>query len=583
MEAPASTLESRVEALESELGSLRGRVSQLETGRAPERAAPLLASAAPEPAGHLLEEVGARATSTVALVGRTLLELGGAYLLRALTDAQTLAPALGSALALAYAAVLLGLADREARREQRLGANFHGVTALVIAFPAIAEQAARLHVFSPVVAATLLVAFCAAGLAVAWHQSLAPVGWAATLGAVVGAFVVLRGTGEFPPVIATLFAVAIATEVLAFDDRWLGPRWLAALGADVGALLFASLVVREGGPPGIYAPTSEAFAVGAQLALPMLYVTSIGLRTIVRGRVIRAFAVLQGPVALVVGLSGAARVLEHHHSSPLWVGAIAIVLALATYAVAFAFAALHQDRAANYYFYTSLAGLQFLAGLGWLLDGTALGLAQATFALVAVAASVWSARATLAMHGLVLAVGAAVSSGLVGVAADGFVGPASGLWRAPGPGTVACLALVAAAFALVAVRRTATQTGVAHVVPLLGLAVVTIVGVAGLATHAAAAVVAGAPGASTDPGLVAATRTGVLSIGAVMLAGAALHWRLRELRWVVPVVLAACGVKILFEDFSQGRPATQFLTFAFYGSTLLVTPKLLKRRAAIAG
>jgi len=48
----------------------------------------------------------------LSLVGRLFIVLGGAYMLRAMTDAGTIPPAAGVALGLAYGLVWLGLSDR---------------------------------------------------------------------------------------------------------------------------------------------------------------------------------------------------------------------------------------------------------------------------------------------------------------------------------------------------------------------------------------------------------------------------------------------------------------------------------------
>lgn len=572
MAADSDDLRSQLAHVTGELAALRQRVERLEAGQ------DLPALEAVEVPPPTLPEVAGVVTNSVALVGRTLLELGGAYVLRALTDGKVISLTVGATLSLVYAGALLWLADRAGREEGKHGANFHGLAAMMIAFPAIGETTARMHVFSAPVAAALLVLAYLAGIGIAWRHALAPLGWVATLFAVVTSLALARGVGEVQPFVLALFCIAAATEVLAFDDDWRGPRWLGAAAVDLAMLFLASLAVREGGVPAGYQALSPAFVIGAQLALPSLYVVSIGVRTVVRGRAIRAFAVLQGPAALLIGLWGAARVLAFHDASPRWVGSIAVLLSVVTYAVAFAFAARHQDRASNYYFYTSLGGLLLLVGLGWLLSGPALGLTECVLAVAGVVTGIRLHRTTLAMHGAILLGVGAVTTGLAQLAFGGLFGRAAGPWAEFSPAPLLGLAAAVACFVLLALTRSRDAHAAVAIVPQLAAGVVAVVGFAGVLAVVLAQVVAGPPGPEADAALVAATRTGILSLAAMGLAALSRDWRLRELRWFVPVVLTVCGLKILFEDFVQGRPLSQFLTLAFYGAALLLTPRLVRRR-----
>src|SRR5690606_27814254 len=117
--------------LTERLGRLEGRVAQLEGRPSAERtaAAPPPRTAGPEPPAAGLPP------GLLALSGRTLLVLAGAYLVRALTDGQVLPAAAGVFLGLAYAAVFQLLADREALAGRHASAVFHDVASSAIAFP----------------------------------------------------------------------------------------------------------------------------------------------------------------------------------------------------------------------------------------------------------------------------------------------------------------------------------------------------------------------------------------------------------------------------------------------------------------
>lgn len=74
---------------------------------------------------------GRQISSTLPLLGRTLLILGGAFLLRAVTDLDRVPDSLGLALGFAYALLWLVAADRAARFEEgRLRAAFYSIVGL---------------------------------------------------------------------------------------------------------------------------------------------------------------------------------------------------------------------------------------------------------------------------------------------------------------------------------------------------------------------------------------------------------------------------------------------------------------------
>ena len=86
---------------------------------------------------------------TVALVGRTLLVLAGAYVARALTDARAVPAGVGVALGLAYAVVWQLMADREARAARRRAPSSARIASSLIAFPLVWEATARFGCSGP--------------------------------------------------------------------------------------------------------------------------------------------------------------------------------------------------------------------------------------------------------------------------------------------------------------------------------------------------------------------------------------------------------------------------------------------------
>ena len=152
--AVVETLRARVERLEQ-------RVAELEAHRRPR------ASQDRSPADDVeAPQLPALPQGGLALAGRSLLVLAGAYLFRALTDAGALPPRLGVALGLAYAAFFQLQADRDARGGRRASAVLHGLTASAIAFPLIWETTARFGMLGSGAAGVAVVGFAVLGLAV---------------------------------------------------------------------------------------------------------------------------------------------------------------------------------------------------------------------------------------------------------------------------------------------------------------------------------------------------------------------------------------------------------------------------------
>src|SRR5580765_1248525 len=103
--------------MEDRVAQLESRVASLDDGRAPS-VSPTTADRGALPPIVDLER--SRFQQLPALVGRTLVVLGGAYLLRALTETHVLPASAGVGLGLLYGAPWLLLASRSAARGAQL-------------------------------------------------------------------------------------------------------------------------------------------------------------------------------------------------------------------------------------------------------------------------------------------------------------------------------------------------------------------------------------------------------------------------------------------------------------------------------
>jgi hypothetical protein len=510
-------------------------------------------------------------------VGRTLVVLGGAYLFREISDRGLVPAQAGAILALLYAAWWLVQADRSVGAGQRLSASFHGIAAALVAYPLLWETTTRFELLSPTAASVALVAFVALGLAVARRRELWEIAWVILLFNLVTSVALMVGTHDFLPLTASLLATAAAVELLAVRDQWLNLRWPAALGIDLAGVMIVSASLRPDSAPEGHPALPTAAVIAVVLAIPALYLASIGARTLLREKQLSIFGMVQAAASLLVGFGGAVRLISHAGMSPIAIGVVSLLLGVGCYAVAFTSIDRHLGRGRNFYSYTTFAGLLILVGSTLVMGGAVLALVWSMLALAAVVAGGLFDRITLKFHGAVYGVAAAAAAGLLACAADGLIGDPTGTWR---PVDAPCIGVSVAAAAcygvLVATRRPVGSPWF-EFLPQAVLAALVVWSVAGMAAGWLSRPAIAASGEGAGAAFVAASRTGLIALVAVVLAWAGRRWSLQELLWLVYPVLVAGGFKLIWEDFQFDEPAALFVALAAYGGALIAAPRLMRK------
>ncbi|HZD31294.1 MAG TPA: ABC transporter C-terminal domain-containing protein, partial [Candidatus Angelobacter sp.] len=115
-------METRLQALEDKISRLGERLDRLEQ----RQAAPTVTSPQTVPAGtdpQLVAPAGAEMARWVTLLGRSCMVLGGAFLIRALTDNRTLPSGAGVTLGMAFAGVCVFFSHRAAHKSATLSAG----------------------------------------------------------------------------------------------------------------------------------------------------------------------------------------------------------------------------------------------------------------------------------------------------------------------------------------------------------------------------------------------------------------------------------------------------------------------------
>ncbi len=568
-----SELEARVSDLVDAVRRMEGRLDALEKAplspAARRRAA--TAVAAHDATVASLKSEAAAAGSTLSLLGRTMLVLAGAFVLRALTDAGMLPGWPGVVLGFVYAGTWVAAADRAGARGRRASAVFHLVAAMVIGFPLLYEAATRFRLLSPVASAAMLTAFTGVGLAIAARRRYEILAWLLSLGGVATAVALMAASGRIAPALAYLVLLGITTSWIGYVRDWHGVRWPVAIAADLGVVALALRALQPG-----TAAEGPGTAIVLQLALAALYLGSFATRTLLLNRDVNDFEVVQTMGVLIAGLGGACYTVSLAGAGELALGLSSITLGLASYAVAFAFVERRQrERVANCAFYTSVGLVFLMVGTGFALPSAALPIGWSVLAIAAGWVARTFGRRMLAVHATAFAIAAAVASGLLHHAADALFSPSQTWTAASGSAVLAAGSMALTAWAVSRIPPFWAAERVPRVLLYIALAG----GVAGLLVEWIAAAAAGAPSGAASPGAVATVRTAVLTAGAVVLAWLGRREAWIEARWLAYPMLVAVGLKILLEDLPRSRPATLFLAFALYGASLILVPRIRRREA----
>ena len=510
----------------------------------------------------------ATGTRLASLIGRTLIVLGGGYLVRALADMGVLPGLVGVTAGVFYALGFFALVAHRVGRDDKPGALFYGLNGAMLVYPLIYESTARFQHLGAISAAMLLAISACAGLIIAAHYGLRLMAWTHAVFALLTAIALSSATGATLTLFVSLIVIAIAGEVIAMRAPWRGVRWPIALVIDAIALRV-----------GLEAATSEAkdqvgIIAVLLMCVPVVYIAGAWARALLRKQRVGAFCVGQTVAGLLVGLGGAARALLAAGQTPLVTATLAAAVGALSYAVAFRFVERGGGRSANFYYFSSLAVVLTLAGTFLLLPTMPLVVVWLALALASVVLGLRYDRITLRYHGAGYLLMAAMFAGLLHVAADGMLASPTRVWAEISLTGVGSAVVAALCYGMLAVRAPNTGGSVRELVPHTVAAALAGWAVACYLPRAFIPWVAGSMDANADLAAVATLRTGLLAALAVLLAWIGRRWSRRELLWLGYAMLVGGAGKLLFEDFRHGRSSTIFLSLALYGGALIVVSRL---------
>ena len=539
-------IDGAVRDLELRLASFESRLAAIE------RHAGIESAEHEAPVAEIGSTFGrAELAPTLSCVGRSFVVLGGAFLLRAITDAQIVPHTLGIGAGMTYGLFWLWMAYASPPAD-RFSAAFHGLVAAVIGYPLLWEAHVRFGVLTPGGVAVGLSAVTAGLFVVALRRGAETFAWIATIAALGTSMALVAATGVLLPFALFLIAFGTATLWIGYAFDWTLLRWPVAAAAD---FLIVGLTMRVAAKTGGESPL---VAVAVQLLLLNAYIVSIAIRTLVRARNVNVFEALQTFAVVTVGLGGAVYVARLTGVGVVPLAVVNLLAGASCYAVAWIFVAKRQGLTRNFHFYTSLGIVLLLVSSRLLLDADAVALMGSVLAVGACAIARRSGRSVLLGHGVVYLLVAAMAAGTLMSAGDALVASAAHQWR---PFSATSLGVIAASLACWMIA------------PRVVFGAILMWTAGGWIVSMVAPALCGVPGAGADTGAVATVRTTILASAALLAAWIAHQPRFRDTVWLMYGVLAAGAVKLVAEDLPHSKPATLFVALAFYGAALIAASR----------
>jgi hypothetical protein len=564
---------SDVEHLSERLRDLERRVATLEhqpetTPAQPEITATAAPGALPGPRPTVPSQgfpEGETPAGIVSVVGKAVVAIAGAFLLRAIAESGTIPKLPVLFVAILYACFWMVWAVRTHTASRFAGVTYASTSALILS-PLLWESTVRFRVLSPASASMVLVAFVVLTLALARHRSVQAILWVATLASVITDLALIIATHELVPLTTALLAVALATEIAACLDYRLSLRAVPAIAADFAVWLLIDVMTSPEGVPEGYHSTDPITLTLLCFSLLVIYGGSIGIRSLGLRHRISIFEIGQGVLAFIL-VSVLAMRASHGAAAPV-LGALFLLLAAVCYWGALSrFAEEAQTR--NRRVYVTWASALLLAGTFFLFPANLRVLFLCVAALATVLAYTRKPEFSLGLHASIYLAAATAASSLPMYAANALAGtvPAGADWSV---WTVAVSAALCYAM-LSRGHEHQWSRRLACVVPVV------VVGFAAAALVVVAIVWLADGRMELNLSRLAVIRTIVNCSLALALEFLGSRWKRVELGWVAYAAVGFGTLKLLFEDLRFGNAASLVVSFLCYGMVLILLPRFTRR------
>jgi len=551
-----------LEQLSERIDELEMRVRQLEQSSSPR---PEIAPPSPVPQIKSPQEnaPGFPAGATLTVLGKALLGIAGAYMLRALSG--VVPRGLLAVVAGVYAVAWL-VAGARVIPNNRLAGVFYVCTSLLILTPMLWEMTIRFHAMPAIVAAAAIAAYLAATWVFArqpGRSSAFSIAWA---GSAVTALALSIGTHDMASFTAILLAMVACGEAARVTRQPIAVSPIVFLASDtaVWALLFLYRMPAETRPD--YPPLSPLAVIGAPLLLFAIHATGTAIHTGLHGFRLSAFDTMQSVLGLV--LTGCAFFwLAPEFGQPA-LGALCVLLSIACYAAAFG-PFQHAPDPHNFRVFAAWGAALLLCSGFLLLPRSAASVALAVLSLAALYFSARMRTPALEYHGVLFLTVAAWASGLLEFAFSTLAGKMPA-WP-PLPVISLSIATLLACAACREQPGEPVRNQLLHYVPAL-LAATALCALVTLALMGAVRLAF-----SLDVFHIAFLRTLTLCSVAFVFALGGSRLNRPAMKRVAYTLIALVAAKLLFEDLRHGRLEFIAASICLVALTLILVPRLTSR------
>ena len=557
---------SRVRDLEQRVAVLEGHAANSVTDQSPHTESSSTALQSPRPpttwSGFPPIEAPAGA---IPVLGKAVLGIAGAYLLRAIVEAGAV-PKLPVLIVAMIYVVLWMLRASRVHDTNRFASATYAATSVLILAPLLWESTVRFEVIRPVFAAIVLTAFVALVLTLSWRRRLELLPWIATLAAVITALALIIATHDLVPLTAAMLAMAASAELAVCLEHRLSLRAVPAVAADFAVWLLVDLMTSAEGAPEGYYPASSLTIGLLCIALLAIYGGSVTVRAFVRHQPLSIFEIAQTALAFTLATFGIFRATR---GSASWALGISFLLLSSAFYWGILSHFTHEEPARNRHICATWAVVLSLAGS--LLVFTA-SLEVPFLCLAALLGTFVYFRTrmfSLGLHASVYLSAATLVSPLPAYVGNALAGSVP---AAPGPnvwivGVTALLCYFVGARAL----ENRSRRRLLWVVPAV------LAGFAGAAILVVAVSAVAAGRIELTPSRLSVIRTIVNCVLALALGFADFRWKRVELIWVACAAVAFGTLKLLLEDLRFGNAASLVVSLLAYGSVLVLLPRLTRR------
>jgi len=438
-----NSLTARLEALEHRVALLEHSADEDARAIVAIQAAPAAAEQISLPPSIDLPSAP-QAIGAFTVLGRALLGIAGAYVLRAVAESNAVAMPLVAALAIAYAFAWLAVAARQ-QKDGWLAPSAYAATSAFILAPLLWELTLRFRLFPSLLTAAVMTGFAAAPALLAGRRNFAPLAWVTNTATAALALALLVATHEVVPFAAVLLAMAALCEFSALRGLETGVRVFVAIAAD----LALSIVIYVYASPAAARPDYPEIAPAALLALVsvlfLIFAAGVLVKTVLRNNPISTFAVVQTTIAFL--LAASAFLSFGSPAAIVALGVLCIALAVAGYAAALVLFGAQPDPR-NRSVFAAWSALLLLAGSLLALPSGFAALLLGLGALAALLLSHRLRKPVLELHGLLWLLAAASVSGLLQYIAQTLAAalPGAPAWAMAAPAlcAIACLIVLPA-------------------------------------------------------------------------------------------------------------------------------------------